>query len=198
MPIFAAHPILMNSLYTLNKVIYKKDNPADDESVTYPQDVICIWNEYNRINFPPIFPALIDGTIGTDGVTQLFMRRKLVRVGQSNDFVLETDPKLLSTIIFEKDVADESKTLANTVRGFPPTGYNPILIDSEKQIYYLKISVWIADSLYSIIRFVSGIPVTIKQPVYITFVRYIGMVGGGTDIISNITGYTGPINLSYF
>jgi hypothetical protein len=36
-----------------------------------------VWNQYNELSFPPEFNTFTDGSIGTDGLTKIYLRRQL-------------------------------------------------------------------------------------------------------------------------
>jgi len=193
MPTFKEKPIFIDNQIVINTVIYKK-NDSDNNSLKMPYSSYEMWQEYERIAIPPMFPSFNDGTIGADGVTKLCKNRLLSRIGDTDDFQLAMNPQDLSSVIFDKNADDSKKGLNNVLRStlIQPTGYNPIILDSKGVVHNMKVSMWIVDGLYHFVRFMSGIPSNMVAPFRLTFVSYIGKVGGGGLGITGTSNITGP------
>lgn len=167
----------------------------------YPLYSDELWNEYYNIQIPPDFSNYLDGTISNSGIVQLF-RNRILEKETDNIFKLVNNVELLSRIIFNSDYNDNNHSLISILKTIPtlPGYYNPVLTDANNNSYSYNEINWMIDSINKKIQINSDFLKKIKEPITITFARYIGSYGGGLGNTGptglGITGTTGPSGFS--
>jgi len=171
-------PIFIESLQHHRDHSYIATN--GDANHRFPIRPEEIWNEYSTIPDVPPAGLIADGAVVGD--LTMFKSKALTQVvGTTQKFELATPGDLARVVPATfGQVAPVSGSLAPTLTGSPATGYTPVIVDSTGAVFPQQSSSWVVDGLNNYVEFPYGVPSTMIAPFSLTFVKYTGLVGGGS------------------
>ena len=179
----------VSALYLSNQ--YSSSSNIQTLRNSRPLQVIQLWDNLDKVVYPPDFPNYNDGTISNSGVVKLYKSKTLTKLS-TNLYELSSSPTNLTQVLTDTSVTDLANTLYNTINGGALINYNPVIIDSANTALPYNESTWFIDSINHKVVFISGS--TLVEPLTIIFAQYIGSygIGYGSTGPTGTTGYTGP------
>ena len=179
----------VSALYLSNQ--YSSSSNIQTLRNSRPLQVIQIWDNLDKIVYPPDFPNYNDGTISNSGVVKLYKSKALTKLS-TNLYELSSNPTTLTQVLTDTSVTDLANTLYNTINGGALINYNPVIIDSANTALPYNESTWFIDSINHKVVFISGS--TLVEPLTLIFAQYIGSygIGYGSTGPTGVTGSTGP------
>ena len=179
----------VSALYLSNQ--YSSSSNIQTLRNSRPLQVIQLWDNLDKVVYPPDFPNYNDGTISNSGVVKLYKSKALTKLS-TNLYELSSSPTNLTQVLTDTSVTDLTNTLYNTINGGALINYNPVIIDSANTALPYNESTWFIDSINHKVVFISGS--TLVEPLTIIFAQYIGSygIGYGSTGVTGVTGSTGP------